>query len=101
MDPRFVLATLRPKRSWLVAAGQVAFMSSIFFGLAVLVAIVQFGSLESGRAYLSGSSVLVDQPTLIAKYDPSIEQVSIQYELKNLESTPVAILGLNASCLAH
>lgn len=98
VSSRLALANLCPKRSWLIAAGQVALMSSLFFGLAVLVAVVRFGSFESGRAYLGGSRVFVENPILNTTYDPSSEQVSIRYELKNLENAPVAILGSNASC---
>jgi len=85
-------------RSFLIAACQVVAMSAVFFGLAVVVAEARFGSLDAGWAYFSGTRVLTESSIFRGNFDPSQQEVTLNYTLRNLDDVELTIAGATASC---
>lgn len=95
---RIGVSRLRPKRIWLVTVGQVALLSGVFFGLTVAVADYKFGSLQAGRAYLSGARLVPKSSNFTGTYSAKDSEIVISYVIRNLDELKVTIAGITATC---
>lgn len=85
-------------RSNFFAAFQIGCMTIIFMVVMVLATKLSFGSIRSGKAWITGQQIFVDNTFIEQNFDDSELFKELRFLISNFGREPIAILGSQNSC---